>query len=271
MIKGIKSIATRHFDGDRRKGPRHAYILGQLEKSGCSPKIDRYGNIWVERGSGSKTILFSSHIDVDPHIKKIIFRVRGKGRKKSFYGVLDNAVGCWLNIALARTKLKKGRTIFVFTASEEVEKNNHRIFARSAREIVKELKRRKIRPAMCVAIDVTYPKILEARKRIEWHREHDELFDSEDRTHCYLDGYSTRKSKKLGIYFIRRFNSPRIDMRHFTGHDEAHVYRRIAPSFAFGPVVFGHFDKPKQSMPAAHMRTALRFLKKVLNSYYNVL
>src|SRR5271157_5354746 len=102
MVAGIKGIATLHFDGDTRRGPRHSHILKELKKHGCKPTIDRYGNIWVERGSGKRVILFSSHLDVDPKISKVAFKVKRSGKRTTINGVLDNAVGCYLNLLLAQ-------------------------------------------------------------------------------------------------------------------------------------------------------------------------
>jgi len=261
MVGGVKGIARLPFDGDTRKGPRHSYILAELRKRGCEPAVDRYGNIWVEKGSGRKTVLFSSHLDVDPRVKNVRINSRKCGNRTELEGVLDNAVGVYINLMLAERGPKKGRAIYVFTASEEIEKNNHRRFARSAREIVRELKRRGIRPDFCVAIDVTYPKLLHPQEKLDWDLDYSALFDIHDPMHCYLDGFSKANARKLGASFIRRFANSKVSMRRFHGHDEAFVYSRLAPSFAFGPVVYGHFDMPDQRMPLSHLKTAISFLR----------
>ena len=263
MVGGIKGIARRPFNGDTRRGPRHAYILNELIRRGCHPTVDRYGNIWVEKGTGSRTVLFSSHLDVDPRIRKVTFRSRKSGNKIILDGVLDNAVGCYINLLLAEKGPKKGCAIYIFTASEEIDRIHGRSFARSAKEVVKELRRRKIKPNFCVAIDVTYPRLLHSQEKLDWSRSYEELFDISDDTHCYLDGFSRFSAHKLGLSLIKRFRHPKVAARKFHGHDEAFVYDRISTSFAFGPVVYGHFDRPDQRMPLAHLRTALRFLRTV--------
>ncbi|MBI4399693.1 hypothetical protein HY570_02995 [Candidatus Micrarchaeota archaeon] len=263
MLKFIREITKRYFDGVKRKGPRHEYLLKELKRRGCNPSLDKYGNIWVQKGSGNKVILYSSHVDVDPRIPHAKFKSYKSGRKRILSGVLDNSIGCYLNLLLAQEGPKRGRAIYIFTASEEADKKNPRRFGLSAREVLKELKKRKITPDLCVAVDVTYPKLLTNAKRIEWHKEHHEIFDLKDPLHCYLDGYSNHKSKKIGSYFLRRFNSPHVSIRKLSGYDEAHVYRSIAPSFAFGPIVYGHFDRPNQKMPLIHAKTALKFLRKI--------
>jgi len=263
MVGGIKGIARRPFNGDTRRGPRHSYLLYELRRRGCSPSVDRYGNIWVEKGEGKPTVLFSSHLDVDPKIRRVECRSRKTGSRTVLSGILDNAVGCYINLLLAQKGPRKGKAIYVFTASEEVGRNNPRRYARSAREVIKELRRDEIRPDVCIAIDVTYPRLLHPQHKLDWSQAYEKLFDIGDRTHCYLDGFSRPKAKKAALRLKRRFGGKLVGIRRFHGHDEAFVYDRISPSFAFGPVVYGHFDQEDQSMPLAHMRTALKFLRNV--------
>jgi acetylornithine deacetylase/succinyl-diaminopimelate desuccinylase-like protein len=263
MVGGIKGIARRPFNGDTRRGPRHSYLLYELRRRGCSPSVDRHGNIWVEKGQGSPTALFSSHLDVDPKIRRVEFRSRKTGSRTVLTGILDNAVGCYINLLLAQKGPRKGKAIYVFTASEEMDRNNPRRFARSAREVIRELRARDITPDVCIAIDVTYPRLLHPQHKLDWSRAYSELFDIEDKTHCYLDGFSKPSVKKTAENLQRRFGGRNVGVRKFHGHDEAFIYDRISPSFAFGPVVYGHFDQADQSMPLAHLRTALRFLRNV--------
>ncbi|VVC03216.1 Uncharacterised protein [Candidatus Bilamarchaeum dharawalense] len=263
MVGGIKGIARRPFNGDKRIGSRHAYLLDQLTKRGCKPKVDRYNNIWVVKGSGTPFRLFSSHYDVDPRIRQLVFRYQNDGNRRIMLGVLDNAVGCYINMLLAQKGPKKGRAIYIFTASEEIKRNHPRMFARSAREIVKQLKKRKIHPDYCVTVDVTYPKLLHPQENLNWDQSYEKLFDVNDTTHCYVDGFSRPVSRRLGVEVVKRFKSPKVAVRDFHGHDEAIVYDHLCPSFAFGPVVYGHFDKPEQMMPLAHLQTALRFLRRL--------
>lgn len=263
LVGGIKGLARRPFDGDRRVGPRHSYLISELRRRGCRPAVDRYGNIWVEKGRGKPLVLFSSHLDVDPRVRNVSLKTSRSARRIVLSGILDNAVGCYINMLLAQKGPRKGRAIYVFTASEEINKRNSRIFARSAREVVRELKRRGLTPDLCVAIDVTYPKLLHPQSKLNWDKKYEELFDIHDKTHCYLDGFSRPRARKAGEQFIRRFRSKKIGLRRFHGHDEAFVYDRLSPSFAFGPVVYGHFDRSDQTMPLTHLRTALRFLRNV--------
>ena len=263
MRRLLSGIERRYFDGDARRGPRHSFILRQLALRGCTPYVDRHKNIWVEKGEGRPLVLYSSHMDVDPRVGRRNFTRHRPSAKGYVGGILDNAVGCMLNILLAAQGPLQGSAIYVFTASEEIDKKNDRKFARSAREVVSELRRRKAKPDLCVAIDVTYPKLLHHHQNIDWSREHHELFHADDKTHCYLDGYSTPKSRQIGDAMVKKFRHPHVHTRDFPGYDEAIVYSRIAPSFAFGPVVIGHFDKPRQKMKLLHAKTALRFLKGI--------
>lgn len=261
MQKLLANIERRHLDGETLRGPRPSFIFRQLQLRGCKPKRDRSGNIWVEKGSGKPLVSFSSHMDVDPRISKKEMKKSKIMGGKAAIGVLDNAVGCTLNLLLAEEDPKKGRAIYIFTISEEIRRDNPRLFAKSAREVVREMKERGIKPDLCVTIDVTYPRLLMPHHRMDWDRTHDELFDRHDATHCYLDGYFTRASKKIGERLVKKFGNRNVRVRNLPGHDEAAVYRKVAPSFAFGPVVFGGFDRPGQRMPLPHMKTALKFLK----------
>jgi hypothetical protein len=268
MAPDLKGLATLPFDGDARKGPRHTYIISQLLSSGSHPVVDNHGNIWVESSDGSgeesddSTILVSSHMDVDPRIKSLAFSSFKEGGRRMVQGVLDNSVGCLINLRLAALKPKSGRRIHVFTASEEVEKDNPRKFCRSAREIVRELRSRGITPDFCAVIDVTFPRLLV--DAIDWSKPYHDMFDTSDRTHCFLDGYSRHSEKKLVLSLLDRVKGLDVKVRYLHGHDEAFVYSRLCHSFAFGPVVYGDFAESGQKMPIAHMETAFSFLKKAL-------
>ncbi len=264
MTFSIKDIATLPFNGDTRKGARHSFIVSQLLKNGCQPVVDRQANIWVESGDASKgkTIVLSSHIDVDPNVRDLVFSSYRQRGRRMMKGVLDNAVGCYLNLSLAVSRPRKGRTIHVFTASEEIERNNPRSFCRSAREVVRELRSEVIMPDFIAVIDVTFPRVLDSKGKISWSKPYPEVFDVKDRMHCYLDGYSRRKEKELASSLLKHSKDPRIGLRYLPGHDEAFVYGRLCPAFAFGPVVFGDFAASGQTMPVAHLETSLRFLRK---------
>jgi acetylornithine deacetylase/succinyl-diaminopimelate desuccinylase-like protein len=257
----LKGIALRSYNGDKREGSRHAYILKELRKRGCKPVVDSHKNIWVEKGKGKPVVLFSSHIDLDPKIKKPVFKELNKKGQKSVFGVLDNCVGCYINLVLASKKPKKGTSIYLFTASEEVQWNCPRIFSRSAKEVVAELKRRNIKPDICIAIDVTYPAIVGKHDDSDLNRHYYKTFDLSDKTHCYIDCYASQASRKVGKSLVKKFNDPKVKFRNLHGHDEAFIYGRIAPAFGFGPVVYGPFDKPNQLMPLSHMKSAIRFLR----------
>lgn len=259
----LHQIERRYFNGDTRRGERQPFIFRELKRRGCEPRMDKWGNIWVEKGSGRPVALFSSHMDVDPRISAREMRGSKTAKGRVASGVLDNAVGCALNVLLAQKGPKKGGAIYVFTSSEEIAADNPRVFARSAAEVVRELKSRRLRPDMCVAIDVTYPKLIVPHHRTDWAKGHDDIFHMMDETHCYVDGYYTRASKRMGSRLVKKFGDRNVRVRNLPGHDEAAIYRKLAPSFAFGPVVFGSFDRPGQTMPMSHMRTALRFLKFV--------
>jgi hypothetical protein len=267
MIADLKRIATRRFSGDTRVGPRYETLISELRKRSCAIAIDCYGNLWVEHGSGKKTVLLSSHMDVDPRVRKMSFRSYIRKRKHIVEGVLDDAVGCYINLLLASRAQEGTRVIHVFTASEEIERNNPRRFCRSAREVVKELRRRKITPDLCLVLDVTFPAIIHPEGKLDWKKEYSELFDVEDRTHCFVEGYVRRKTARLAKRLVRRFRDPHVVLRDLSRYDEAFVYGKLSPSFSVGPVVYGHMDRPDQKMPVSHIRTTARFIRMVLAAY----
>ena len=268
----IANLTLSRFDGDSRSGKRFKVLLNMIDRAGFTPytRIDKNKNIWIEKESrernekNKKIVLISSHYDVDHKIKRLKFNAKKIGNRFWMSGVLDNTLGCYINLKLLGAKFKNKRLVHVFTSSEEASRHNPRIFAKSAREICKELKKRDLIPDLCITIDVTYPRFLQAPQKTKWHLEHDKLFDIEDETHCYIDGYELKNTKMLAERFIKQFKIPKVESRKFAGYDEAYFYSKIAPSFAFGPVVYGHFDQPNQKAPFTHITTALRFLKKLL-------
>ena len=92
------------------------------------------------------------------------------------------------------------KTAYVWTASEEENPENTDDWARSARDIVKSIRKNGPFPSLCVAVDVTYPcvlKNLETMSDKEWDSfDAKNLFDQEDRTHCYIDGVSGPDAEK---------------------------------------------------------------------------
>jgi len=74
MADILKGIAKRPFSGMTRRGSRFEYLINELWERGCRPSIDNHGNVWVEKGSGKKIVLFSSHIDVDRSVRDMSFR-----------------------------------------------------------------------------------------------------------------------------------------------------------------------------------------------------
>ncbi len=252
----IESLALKPYCGIRREGSRHSFIIEELIRRGCSPSIDRYGNIWVEKGSGKPVTLFSSHIDVDYKIPELSFSKSGEECE----GILDNAVGVYLNLLLAEKGPKKGRAIYVFTASEEEDRDGK--FAKSAREVLLELERRGITPDLAVSIDVTYPALRGKAEDIDWNTDYHDLFDVKDKSHCFLEGFESSQSRAVAQKMAGSFNN-KVKVRDFAGEDEACVYEEKYPAVAFGPVVYGHFDEPGQKMPLKHMETALEFLKRI--------
>jgi hypothetical protein len=267
MIDDLRRIATHRFSGDTRIGPRYEILINELRKRNCAIAIDCYGNLWVEHGSGRKTVLLSSHMDVDPRVRKMSFRSYRLGRKRMVEGMLDNSVGCYMNLQLTSRPSEGVRVIHVFTASEEIERNNPRRFCRSAREVVKELRRRKITPDLCITMDVTFPAILHPGGKLDWRKDYYRLFDVEDPTHCFVEGFIRRKTAKLAEKFVRRFHDQRVAVRRLSRYDEAFVYSRVSPSFSVGPVIYGHMDRPDQKMPLTHITTALRFIRTILDDH----
>lgn len=279
--KDLETLANLPFDGNttvesrRGSGPRREFIYSWLKANGVKPVEDEYGTIWVSKGKNGSPILYSSHMDIDMTSNKtgkVDFRV-----ENSIYrGILDNAVGCYLNMLLAMHNLSG---LHVFTASEEENPENTEEWARSARDVVEVLKRKSVKPALCVAVDVTYPRVLKDLEKMsdeEWDSlSADELFDQSDPTECYIDGMSSPIAEARAWEFVRQYSqaqSGNVKIRNpnLEGFDEAFIYREIAPSFAFGPVGFGgKYDLPDQRMPKRNVETALDFLRFVQEQPYS--
>ena len=226
----LMKIERLYFNGDTLRGPRSAFLFKELQKTRLSAKEGQVRQHMGGEGQWqSHHGLLSSHMDVDPRIFK---NDLNRGSSASVIsGVLDNAVGCCINVLLAQAGPKRGRAIYIFTASEEISRGDWRTFARSAKKVVRELARRKIKPDRCVAIDVTYPELKTAHHRMDWGKQYHELFHVTDKTHCYFDGYCTPASRRLVTKLARKIHNPLVRVRNFPGHDEASVYCRLCPSF----------------------------------------
>lgn len=260
----LKEIGALDFDGHNRVGPRRDFIFNLLKKFSLNPHYDYSGNIWVERGKQGNYTLYSSHIDVD--------RTKGNPKpvielKDEYYcGILDNAVGCYLNI-LSALKDTDSRSLHLFTASEEEQPGNPSNWCNSARDIIKVLKEKGIQPEISLILDVTSPKLLVPLDRLE---ELDdklsflELYDIHDLTPCYLDLDLKIKNGKIAEKmcneWLKKMEIADIKTRDFGGWDESVVYNEISPSVSFGPVCYGKFDEPNQIMPIRNLEIAYQFL-----------
>ncbi len=283
----LYEIAKRPFDGSfrkgtlRGKGSRRAFLLRTMKEAGLSPTLDKYGNIWAETGTWGKTRVMSSHMDVDPRCPSSAVGIRKTTHARHghvYQGVLDNAVGCYINILLALSNAHGQRTAHVFTASEEAPLGRTS-FAMSANDVIRELKRKNLKPSVCVAIDITYPRLKVRSGRLDKifdTHQSPQLFDHSDKVHTYIDGITGRsktRATRLAKRFINQYTKAgsrgrvktgsacSVRMRKLPCWDEAEAYSKIAPSFAFGPVVFGKFDQPNQMVPRKNILTALNFLR----------
>lgn len=277
--KLLLEIAKRPFDGSfrqgvrRGRGSRRNFIKSVLRNAGLRPFEDKYGNVWAESGKRGPVRLLSSHMDIDPSTIRANPRIRLKTHPthgRCYQGILDNAVGCYLNLRIAAANKKGRKTLHVFTASEELVRNRN-VYAMSAKEVVRQLKSKKLRPSVCIAIDVTYPNMKVPGRNL--HEVYDfcdsnQLFDARDRVQGYIDGITgrtARKAQKRASEMIRQYKQSyywgKVKVRDFPCWDEAQEYSRIAPSFAFGPVGYGKFDEPDQLLPRKNLHTAYRFLK----------
>lgn len=263
-------IAKLPFDGNvatgqvRGSGPRRSYIVDALKGGGLTPTMDEYGNVWVECGTIGEYRLCSSHMDVDATKGDRNLRIERSG--DTFRGILDNAVGCYLNMLAAQSHKSGQRTLYVFTASEEEESGHPENKSRSAKDVVKVLSRKGVQPELCVALDVTYPRLIVPAGELEarWDEPFGALFDVNDKTHCYIDGLMRPDSRQLAEQLLKIYANPKIGIRDLTDWDESAVYSSVAPALAFGPVAFGKFDEPEQVVPAVNAETALDFLKFIL-------
>ncbi len=282
----LQELALLPFDGKTRSGsvvgdgPRRGYIVQKLREAGLRPQEDAYGNVWAEHGREGEWWLQSSHMDVEPaRSAEPAFAIERGCEGVRYRGDLDNAVGCYLNL-LAAAKGGPARTLYAFTASEEEDPETEE-WAIGARNAVKELERRGIRPELSIALDVSPARLRISQEEYdaiamsneEWDATSAaRIYDPRDRTHCYIDGFasddtvSRERATAALAGFVKRYGSAPVAIREFAGYDEAAVYRAVSPTFAFGPVFSGKQDEPDQRMPKAHVETAARFLQSLADS-----
>ncbi|MBS3155540.1 hypothetical protein J4404_03530 [Candidatus Woesearchaeota archaeon] len=267
----LREIAIRDFDGHNLKGPRKKFIYNWLKENGLNPKEDDYGNIWVEKGKKGDYLLYSSHIDVDrtrgsPNMN---FKTELVNNTVIYNGILDNAVGCYLNMISAFKYNAKSRKLYVFSACEEEEPGNPENMSKSAKDVVNILKVRGIKPSLFVVLDANYPNPLVSVNELDenWDNDSINLFDNNDKTPCYID-YDDKNpngiiAKQLGTDLLS--NETLIKIRKFgwNGWDESMVYNLVSPTLFFGPVVYGKMDRPNQRMPKKHLVIAEHFLKTI--------
>lgn len=263
----LREISKRYFDGNIMVGPRRDYIITVLRQMGAKVEVDNFGNVWVKRGSGEHPRVFSSHMDVD--------RTRGyndpiadleehKRYGTVYKGIVDNSVGCYMNLEAVHWDDSKFTNWYVFTLSEELDPRDDSKFAKSAKYITKTLKREGVKPSMMVAVDVTYPRLLVTEDEFADNLDAEPLntlVDFFDRKHAYIDGVTRDDAKNIAMNYLDAFKNSNIEFRELSGWDEAEVYSEIAPSFAFGPIAFGDFDRPGQIMPRVNIKTAFDFLR----------
>lgn len=268
----LGTIAKKSFDSAKRRGPRRDHIYSRLNEYGLHPRTDDFGNLWVQKGVEGSITLYSSHMDIDANTEaqvrtdpKSSFHIDSPYErdpsKVDFVGVLDNAVGCYMNMYLARFAATRHRTLHVFTVSEEENPQNPDLWGIAA--FVGNLRNRSIEPGLAVSIDVTYPRLLVPSVDLEnlWDTHlAEELFDETDAIRCYVNGISRQDAARIATDAVAGYASDAVAVRHLTGFDEAYRYSEIAPAFSVGPVFFGKPDEPGQRMPKRNAETALDFL-----------
>ncbi|MBI4449242.1 M28 family peptidase [Candidatus Woesearchaeota archaeon] len=260
----LKRIGSLRFDGwvrvgvRRGKGPRRKFILDLLRRHNLKPWEDEFGNVYVEVGNSGRPLLFSAHMDVE---HALLGDTLIRQKNSDLVGIIDDAVGCFLLLSLAMSHKRMSRVLYVFTASEEEQRDGS--YGRSASEVLRVLRRKEIRPVLCVAVDATYPRLLVHPDILAqaWDgATADQLFDAGDNAQVYLDGFGDLRSARVAQSISRSFGTPRVRVRDLVGWDEADIYRRVAPAFACGPVVFGKLDMVGQRMPRSNLSMAYRFL-----------
>lgn len=277
--KLLIKIGAQPFDGGvihgkrRGKGSRRTFLLKVLRGAGLEPFEDPFGNVWVHSGKKGNVRVLSSHMDIDhcvSEVKPQIQKTNYSNLGECYEGILDNAVGCYLNLRLALENKSGQRILHVFTASEEVQPDG-KASSLSARDALKTLKSMGVSPEFCVALDMTYPRLKVHQNKLLrlWDKHHHSiLFDPHDCVHGYIDGITGKMSgpaRKVARKFLKSYNSSKgsgpVKIRDFSCWDEAEIFSRVAPSFAFGPVGFGKYDEPNQVMPARNLETCWRFVR----------
>lgn len=216
----IRAYALAPFSVD--KGPRRDLILRDLKEIGLSPALDLVGNIIVERGSGDRTMVLSSHMDtvfgLSPRAHRISFETH-KGLRR-MTGTLDNCLGCVVNFELARLSLPSCRTIFAFTVAEEPIEYDVPL---GAIGIAESLMERGIKPEACIVLDVTFPSSPGRMEKL-----------------CYAENFSDPDLRRRFDGFLDKQGITSAVSRTLPCWDETKIYGARFPAFAFGPAVRGN-------------------------------
>jgi len=99
------------------------YVKDELTSFGYTPKIDEYGNLYAEIGSGKKTLMINSHLDTVPPSPDFDSPYTPKIVENNLYGLgaSDCKAGVAAMIEIARKQeAPDGKIIFAFSTKEEV-------------------------------------------------------------------------------------------------------------------------------------------------------
>jgi len=114
-VKFLKEI-LEIYSPSGKEAPLIEFLKSNLEKLGYAVNIDGIGNIVVETGKGSPTLLFSSHVDTIPGeipIEEKDGKIYGRG------AVDDKGTTAAMIMAMVQSEIPKGKLIYIGVISEE--------------------------------------------------------------------------------------------------------------------------------------------------------
>ena len=262
--------APFHFD----KGYRRDLIVNDLQYNmELCPMVDVVGNVWCRKGEGKPTTILSSHMDTvfGPNPFRYNVNTKEVQGKTEITGNLDNSMGCVINAEVIDRVDPKRETFFIFSIGEEP--RNHQ-FAYGAQNVCGSIKSMKIKPNLCVALDVTYPvefvreqsKMKRMKNIIQGATKHELREAVPDQTCAYAENFSNKNLTKLFESFILENGLyPSVKARDLETPDEAYVYGLEYPSLAFGPVVYGNMHGISTTY-VENLESSIQFLEKVLTN-----
>lgn len=282
MEKLLKDLYYSRTSPDR--GEMKEFIKSWLGDNGMGHSEDSHGNVWVRKGAIGDETVFSSNMDSYLGSDENIVETFDGRYGRILKGNLNGVIGCYLNMVSAEKAGPGKRKSFVFTVSGLEDSEKPEVWGKSADAIVQDYKVSGSVPSLFVSVDMSYPMNLKPDSIIynmedeKWDgTPYGKMFDENDRTPCYIEGFSYRKGKSHVDGFRYENHEPAVKkifegyhgsgvkMKRFQGFDEASKYGKMCTAFSTGAVSYGKPDVSGQIVPTENIKVAEKFLEYLVN------